>query len=180
MKLTSRGASAPFGVAAVLLFGLASVLLLANRPAEPSAPRPIPISGGANPSTAAVVPTPPLDAEANDLFAGYCVRESHVMLRAFTTAELQAYDSAAKARGSAGWLRDGDRFSAGQGWVGDLDGATEAYGGTKFDRPERPGNWIITERDGKPMGMSMRSVELPSGSVLWLPEDFITVSDCVP
>ncbi|HEX5013127.1 MAG TPA: hypothetical protein VFV72_03130 [Candidatus Limnocylindrales bacterium] len=179
MKITNLRYGTALGLAAVTLFGLAVLLLLAGRGATPTGSGPVPVNGGGYPAAAAN-PTSRADAEAGDPFAGYCVRESNVLLRAFTTAELQEFDSAVKLRGSAGWLVDGDRFAVGQGWVGDLDGATTAYLGTKLDRPDRPGDWILTERDGRPMAMSLRSVELPSGKVLWLPYNFMVAEDCVP
>ena len=180
MMSLNRAARSLLGLALVALFCAALLAMLANRV---NTQTPTGAAGGRGEVAADGAPSiePPSPAAAPDAidprvaFDGYCVRESFVSLRELTPAELDALDTGAMARGSSGWLLDGGSRATGQGWVGDFEGAVAAYHARRLDRP---GNWILIERDGKPMGISLREVKLPSGLVVWLPTDAMIPAEC--
>lgn len=160
------------GVAVVLLAGAALIVVLLNGAARPASP----VAAGANPSPAPGASEPAAVGAAVDPFKG-CGTLSNRSIRGLTPTELEAIDGQALARAETGWLSDGGPWATGQGWLGDLEGAIAAYGGTRTEAP-MPGTWILTERDGEVIGMSLRSVELPSGRTLWLPHNYVIPGEC--
>ena len=102
--------------------------------------------------------------------------ESDASIRGLTDKELAELDDKAASRGGIGrWMTDGGPWAPGQIWIGDLKSAIAAFGGVAVDRP---GNWVVTNRDGVQIAMSLRAIELPSGLTLWAPFNFVTPIPC--
>jgi hypothetical protein len=159
----------------ILLLVAAGVFLFIS--SAPKAPIPSTAIGGSQPTNGPSSPTAPgaaAEVSVRAAFGNYCIRASDVMLRSLTKDELASLDARAAAK-APGWLVDGGPWTEGQSWAGDFDGAMAAYGGTRLDEP---GNWLITEKDGRPLAMSLRKIDLPSGRALWTPHNFMIAVDC--
>lgn len=78
---------------------------------------------------------------------------------------------------SNGWVVEGgDPWAKDQLFVGTVDAAAEAYGADLIKGTD--GNWIVTEKDGKPVAYELLTLALPDGRTLQVLGDRAWTEPC--